>query len=336
MQIEPSDGITDPAKFKSERGEQLIQDDDIFYSVLVCFGAMGIIYAVNFEVVPEFLIKETREMTDWNTLKEKLLHEDFIGRDVRKYDYVSFRVNPYAVNGRHLCAIVRQEILPGKPKMSLNAKFKNLKSTIFGNIPLLPTFLIWYLNLRPQAAAKSIDGFLEGTKDKLFIGKSHRTLFQSGTNIKRHGISSEFAFPVDPEKIVRIIELIFSQALRNIRDGNLYQTSHIPVRFVQASKAYLSTAYGRETAYIDIPLLQKTIGDFEILDRYQDMIILEGGIPHWGKINNRLYSKHDVIRKNYPKLEKWQEVRHKMDPEGTFINPFLEKTGLLRQVKVSA
>ncbi|MBS0000282.1 MAG: FAD-binding protein [Cyclobacteriaceae bacterium] len=330
FQIEPADGITDPGKFSSERGEQLIQDDDIFYSVLVSFGAMGIIYAVNFEVVPEFLIKEMREMTDWNTLKQQLISGHFIEKVVRKYEYVSFRVNPYAVNGRHLCAVVKQEILPGKPKLSLNSRFKNLKSSIFGNIPLLPTFLIWYLNIRPKAAIKSIDGFLEGTKDKVFIGKSHRTLYQSGTNIKRHGISSEFAFPVDPEKIVEIIEKIFVQAEKNIRDGNLYQTSHIPVRFVQASKAYLSTAYGRETAYIDIPLLQKTIGDYEILDRYQDIIISEGGIPHWGKINNRLYSKHDITRKNFPELTKWQKVRRQLDPRDTFINAFIEKTGLLK------
>lgn len=329
MLVEPSGGITDPAKFKPELGEELIQDDDIFYSALVSFGAMGIIYAINFEVVPEFLIKETRVMLDWKTLKDQLVSGQFMENEVRKYDYVSFRVNPYEVDGKHLCALVRQEILPGKTKFTLNARFKNLKSSIFGNIPLLPNFLIWYLNIRPKATAKSINGFLTGTKDKIFIGKSYKTLFQSGTNIKRHGISSEFAFPADTKKIVQIIEMVFEQAIKNIEEGNLYQTSHIPVRFVQASKAYLSTAYGKETAYIDLPLLEKTIGDFEILDRYQQLLIKEGGMPHWGKINNRLYTNHEFIRGKFSMLPKWKEVRKKLDPKGTFINEFLERTDLV-------
>lgn len=328
LQVEPTDGITDPDRFSSPQGVKLVQDDDMFYSLLVSFGAMGIIYALTFEVVPEFLIKEQRVMTYWDELKTEILNRNFIKDKVRKFDYVSFRVNPFEVNGRHLCAVVYQQILPGKPKLSLNAHFKNLKSTIFGNIPFISWILIRYLNLNPKYIPRAIDGFLKGTKDKLFIGKSHRTLFQSGANIKRHGLSSEFAFAVDPYKIVHIIDIIIQQAKKNAEIGNIYQSSHVPVRFVQASKAYLSTAYGRETAYVDIPLLQKTIGDYEILDRYQDLIVKEDGMPHWGKINNKLYGRYELIEKFYPKLNVWKAVRQKLDPNKTFVNEFLEKTNL--------
>ncbi|SDM34600.1 FAD/FMN-containing dehydrogenase [Catalinimonas alkaloidigena] len=329
IRLEPADGITDPATFTPRHGEALVQDDDLFYSTLVSFGAMGIMYALTLEVVPAFMIKEQRVMMDWNVLREELIRGDFIEKVVRNYDYVSFRVNPYEVDGQHLCSVVLQEIIPGPPKLSLNARYKNLKTSILGNIPLLPLFTIWYLNRFPKAIPGSINSFLKGTKDKIFIGKSYRTLFQSGTNIRRHGISSEFAFPVDGALIVSVVETIFRQALENVARGNLYQSSHIPVRFVPASQAYLSTAYGRETAYVDIPLLQNTVGDYEILERYQDLIFTHGGIPHWGKINNRLYGKIDITQKNFPRLGIWQRVRAQLDPKGTFISVFMEQAELI-------
>jgi L-gulono-1,4-lactone dehydrogenase len=328
LQVEPSDGITDPHDFIPTQGEKLIQDDDIFYSLLVSFGAMGIIYAITFEVVPAFIIKEERIMMNWSELKDEILVRDFINNKVRRYDYVSFRVNPFKVKGHHLCSVVFQEILPGKPKLSMNAKFKNLKSVIFGNLPFVSWFMIRYLNINPKSIPGAINGFLKGTKDKLFIGKSYRTLFQSGANIRRHGLSSEFAFPVDAKKIVQIIETIMEQAIKNAEIGNIYQSSHIPVRFVPPSKAYLSPAYNKETVYIDIPLLQKTIGDYEILDRYQDLIVKEGGIPHWGKINNKLYGRYELIRNFYPKLDTWKEIRQKLDPKRTFVSDFMEKANL--------
>jgi L-gulono-1,4-lactone dehydrogenase len=329
MQIEPTDGITDPAKFKSMHGEELVQDDDIFYSAVVSLGAMGIIYAITFDVVPEFWIKESRKMIDWKELKEQLTSGDFIENVVRKHDYVSFRVNPYLVKGKHLASVVVQDKLPGKPKLSINARFKNLRAEILGNIPLVPWLTIWYLNIRPQAIPSSINTFLKGTKDKEFIGRSHKTLFQSGPNIRRHGISSEFSFPVDGKLIAGIIEVIIKQADENRKVGKLYQSSHVPCRFVMPSKAFMSTSYNRATAYIDLPLLQRTIGDFEILERYQDLIFENEGIPHWGKINNRLYGRIDVTQKNFPMLKKWQEVRAKLDPKGTFISSFMEKTELV-------
>jgi L-gulono-1,4-lactone dehydrogenase len=328
LQVEPSDGITDHEQFTPAHGERLVQDDDIFYSLLVSFGAMGIIVAITFEVVPAFIIKEQRIMMNWDDLRDEILNRDFIGEKVRKYDYVSFRVNPFEVKGFHLCSLVLQEILPGRPKLSLNARYKNIKSVIFGNLPFVSWLMIRYLNINPKAIPGAINGFLKGTKDKLFIGKSFRTLFQSGANIRRHGLSSEFAFPVDGKKIVDVIEMIIAQAKKNAEIGKIYQSSHIPVRFVPASKAYLSPAYDREKVYIDIPLLQKTIGDFEILDRYQDLIVKEGGIPHWGKINNKLYGRYEIIRGFYPKLETWKEIREKLDPKRTFVSEFMERTNL--------
>jgi len=73
--LEPSDGITDPAKFKAKypNGEvELIQDDDKFRSSTVGFGLMGIVYSVVLEPRKLFYLKQRLWMTTWSQVKPKL------------------------------------------------------------------------------------------------------------------------------------------------------------------------------------------------------------------------------------------------------------------------
>lgn len=75
LRIEPSDGITDPEKFAADadrHGMGLIQNDDLFHSVVVGYGCMGIVYAYTLEVRESYWLKEETRLMDWNTLKEKL------------------------------------------------------------------------------------------------------------------------------------------------------------------------------------------------------------------------------------------------------------------------
>src|SRR5687768_11969796 len=65
IQIEPTDGITDPAVHAATESIKLIQDDDIFYSTVLSFGGMGIVYQIVFEVVPRFMIHEQRYLEKW-------------------------------------------------------------------------------------------------------------------------------------------------------------------------------------------------------------------------------------------------------------------------------
>lgn len=53
LRIEPSDGITDPVKFAADTHTHdmaLIQNDDLFHSVVVGYGCMGIVYAYTLEL----------------------------------------------------------------------------------------------------------------------------------------------------------------------------------------------------------------------------------------------------------------------------------------------
>lgn len=73
--IEPDDGITDREAFEQAvdtHEMELIQDDDIFRSVVVGYGSMGVVYAYTLEVIDNYWLKEETELMDWKTLKSKL------------------------------------------------------------------------------------------------------------------------------------------------------------------------------------------------------------------------------------------------------------------------
>ncbi len=329
LQIEPTDGMTDPAAHQQQSSLKLIQDDTIFHSTVLSFGAMGILYEITMEMKPSFWLKEKRYIRPWKELREDLLNGKFMDL-VENTDFVAFRVNPYPVKGVHTCAIVEQRIVSEaeKPK-GFFALRRNIISDIFGNIEYLIESTIRQMNRNPVNAGKTINRALNATKDISFFGKSFQVLYQSGLAVIRHGISSEFAFDAGGAKIVEVLEHIFAQADTNAENGKLYQTAHVPVRFVPPSKAFLSSAYKRKTMYIDVPLLHNTIGDFEILERYQEMMISLGGVPHWGKVNNKLYERNDFVKSQFKDWKLWSDVRKKLDPKGTFLNDFVVKMGLI-------
>lgn len=71
-QIEPKDGITDPAKFVPGDAQELKQDDDWFQAALISMGCLGLVYSYIIEVVPTFFLSEVRSLTTWQDYKTQL------------------------------------------------------------------------------------------------------------------------------------------------------------------------------------------------------------------------------------------------------------------------
>jgi hypothetical protein len=73
--IEPENGITDRDAFEAETGThemELIQDDDVFHSVVVGYGCMGVVYAYTMQVVDNYWLREESTLMAWSSLKGKL------------------------------------------------------------------------------------------------------------------------------------------------------------------------------------------------------------------------------------------------------------------------
>lgn len=330
VQIEPSDGITDRTQHEQTSNLRLIQDDQDFYSCVLGFGAMGIVYELVLEVIPRFWLSETRYLQLWEDFREEIVDGRF-DQKLKDKDYLAFRMNPYRLKHKHregnLCSIVEQEVVTS-PANGLAVGGRNLFKRLFGDAEFWIENIIRGFNRNPEKMPRNIQRTLKMSQVKRNINKSHKILYQSSNSVLRFGISAEFAFPYSKEKLVEVMDMIIANTEAMRTESDLYHPSHIPCRFVDASKMYLSQAYGKKVMYIDIPTLYGTTGDVELIERYQKLMISLGGVPHWGKVNHLLYEKPDYIKDNYPMLDTWREVRQRMDPNGTFLNEFVIKMGL--------
>ncbi|GAC1445664.1 MAG: D-arabinono-1,4-lactone oxidase [Mycobacteriales bacterium] len=95
----------------------------------------------------------------------------------------------------------------------------------------------------------------------------------------------------------------------------------VEVRVVPADDVPLSTAAGRDTAYIAVHMFQGMAYDryFAAVERLYDDV---GGRPHWGKLHTL---GADQLRERYPRFTAFLAVRDQCDPDRRFANRYLER-----------
>ncbi|WP_158879860.1 D-arabinono-1,4-lactone oxidase [Amycolatopsis anabasis] len=95
----------------------------------------------------------------------------------------------------------------------------------------------------------------------------------------------------------------------------------VEVRVAAADDIWLSTAHGRDTAYIAIH--QFTGMPYrEYFAAFASIVAQVGGRPHWGKL-------HDLdataLRELYPRFDDFVRVRKEVDPAGVFSNEYVDR-----------
>jgi FAD/FMN-containing dehydrogenase len=95
----------------------------------------------------------------------------------------------------------------------------------------------------------------------------------------------------------------------------------IEVRFTAPDDAFLSTAFGRDTAYIAVHQVARAPYEAffraveAVMDQYQ-------GRPHWGK---RHFQTAETLAARYPAWDDFQAVRARLDPRGMFSNEYARR-----------
>jgi L-gulono-1,4-lactone dehydrogenase len=125
----------------------------------------------------------------------------------------------------------------------------------------------------------------------------------------------EYAIPREHggEAVRRVLELIERRRMR--------VAFPIELRVARGDDAFLSTAHGRETAYVAV---HQYVGmEFESYFRAVEAIMDDyDGRPHWGK---RHYKGAAELRGRYPEWDRFQAVRARLDPDGRFANDYTER-----------
>lgn len=95
----------------------------------------------------------------------------------------------------------------------------------------------------------------------------------------------------------------------------------VEVRVAPADDIPLSTASGRDSAYIAVHVFRGTRFD-RYFNAVESLMGTVGGRPHWGKLHNLSAAE---LSERYPRFEDFRALRRSLDPEGRFRNAYLDK-----------
>jgi len=130
-----------------------------------------------------------------------------------------------------------------------------------------------------------------------------------------HFYEMEYAIPAEalPEAFGRVRELV--------RRLGVNLSFPVEVRMTAADDIPLSTAYGRDTAYVAVHVYRGTPYD-EYFQGVESVMDDYDGRPHWGKLHFQTASS---LASRYPRWDEFQALRARLDPTGVFTTPYLER-----------
>ncbi len=131
---------------------------------------------------------------------------------------------------------------------------------------------------------------------------------------ERNVVFRESEYAVPREHVVDVV--------RRLRDWIDVSGARIPfpieVRVAAADDIWLSTAYGRDTAYVAIHQYHRLAHD-QYFQAFERIVAEYGGRPHWGKLHTLGASE---LRERYPRFDDFLAVRDRLDPGRVFENSY--------------
>jgi L-gulono-1,4-lactone dehydrogenase len=325
--IEPTDGVTDTTAYGARYPDhQIEQDDDWFDAAVVGVGCMGLIYSVILAVRPLFYLREKRWMSTWSRVRDELA----LGPDsavLAENAHYELLFNPYPrKDGEIECLITtRNPVSPSEYRHD-HRRSRSLLMELAARFPLTPVLIDLAIRLWPQISPFLISQALKALVNEDYVNISYR-VFNIGAANYLPAYSAEIGVPVDERQLhLKAVERIVEVADQRRRFGGVYHSCGISLRFVKATRSYLSMMQGHDTMMIELIMSKHTIGGYELLGAHEQALYELHGRPHWGQVNS-LTGSHGLIQKMYPRYGDWQRVHAALNSSGVFDSPFSKRVG---------
>lgn len=341
--IEPTQGPTDRTRFTRTQVDELIQDDDLFYSAICAMGSFGLIHSFIIEARPFYLLDESTELVTWSEIANAGIAA--LKKDVQAVRHFELVVAPYTEKVALDLQRFKDEIAVLKVRRDISQKTKpqGMKRgcllTLFGGLEDLfseeatryvACYGSDYRTDKPGSVGVKGESFpwklRELVSPSPYTDKYYRVFRQGGHVIGGYAI--ELTAPID-----RTIEVMgkIHQVCQANKDKGYAHSGPIGVRFVKASKAYLSQFHGKDSVTYEVTMLRGTPNGFQALKNVQDAFLNDPEIRmHWGLTLVDGQEKRSLPhwKARFPKFDTWHQAYRRFNAHGVFSSKFTEWMGI--------
>ena len=278
------------------------EQPELFDAARVGLGALGVVTTVTLQCVPAFSLVADESP---EPLESVLSSFDSLAAGNDHFEFYWFPYGRKALVKRNNRSVVSGAAPPALPAWRRYWEFEVMENTAFGllcRVGRAAPRLIPVLGRLSSAALSR----------RSYTAPSHEVFV---TPRRVRFVESEYAVP--RESLLDVLAEL-RRAVPRLPAPVMFP---VEVRVAAPDDIWLSTAYGRESAYVAI---HQFVGlpYQEYFAMFESVMAGVGGRPHWGKMHTLDAAR---LAELYPKFEDFRQVRAEADPEGRFLNPYLRR-----------
>ncbi|MBW5420951.1 FAD-binding protein [Streptomyces sp. BG9H] len=275
------------------------ENPDVFAPARVGLGALGVISAITFAVEPVFFLTAREEPM---TFEQVTGDFDALVTENEHFEFYWF---PHTGN----CTTKRNNRSPGPvaPPGRISA---------FVEDELLSNGLFQVVNSLGRAVPAAIPGIAK-ISSKALSARTYTDIPYKVFTSPRRVRFMEMEYAVPREALVETLGELKAMVERS----RLRISFPVEVRTAPADDIALSTASGRESAYIAVHMYKGTPYQayFAAAER---IFTAHEGRPHWGKLHTR---DAEYFADAYPRFGEFTALRDRLDPDRVFGNDYLRR-----------
>ncbi|MFC7218572.1 D-arabinono-1,4-lactone oxidase [Streptomyces polyrhachis] len=275
------------------------ENAEVFTAARLGLGALGVLTSLTLAVEPLFLLTAREQPMPFDEVTARF---DELAGENEHFEFYWF---PHTTG----CHTKRNNRSPG-PAAPLGAVGRWLEEELLSNG-------VWEVACRVgravPAAVPPIARIAAGAWSERTYTDLPYKVFTSPRRVRF--VEMEYALP-------RAAAMDALRELRALIDSSGLRVGFpVEVRTAPADDLPLSTASGRESAYIAVHLYRGTPYEayFTAVER---IMTAYGGRPHWGKLHTR---DADYLASVYPRFGEFLAVRERLDPGRVFANDYLRR-----------
>lgn len=274
------------------------EEPDLFDAARVALGALGVLATVTLQCVPAFALHVVEQPLPVDDVMARI-DELVDGND--HYELYWVPHTRWALTKANNRTDLPTAARPRWKELYTDELLSNVAFGVLCRIGRVRPSLIPRL-----ATALPAAGRVE------FVDHSHK-VFCSPRRVR----FVEMEYAVRRESVVTALERLRAF----VDESGLRISFPVEVRFTAPDDVWLSTAHGRESAYIAVHVYKGTPYEQYFRGVEEIMMSLDGR-PHWGKVH---FQNAATLKPRYARFDDFLAVRDRLDPMRIFANAYTDR-----------